>query len=99
MSLLADDVAALIGALALDRPAVAGFSMGGMIATIMAIRHPGVARALVNDAGCDIFYPESHSFPMLRADLRREPRTPPRPTPRQSKPHSAPTRTCAGSWR
>lgn len=66
MSLLADDVAALIGTLALDRPAVAGFSMGGMIATIMTIRHPGVARALVNDAGCDIFYPESKSFPMLR---------------------------------
>jgi pimeloyl-ACP methyl ester carboxylesterase len=66
MSLLADDVAALIGALGLDRPAVAGFSMGGMIATIMAIRHPGLAGAVVNDAGCDIFDPGSKSFPMLR---------------------------------
>lgn len=66
MSLLADDVAALIGALALDRPAVAGFSMGGMIATIMTLRHPGVAGALVNDAGCDIFDPDSPSFHALR---------------------------------
>lgn len=66
MSLLADDVAALIGALGLDRPALGGFSMGGMVATIMAIRHPGVARELVNDAGCDIFYPESKSFGLLR---------------------------------
>ena len=66
MSLLADDVAALISAVGLDRPAVGGFSNGGMIATIMAIRHPGQARALVNDAGCDIFDPESKSFPMLR---------------------------------
>ncbi|WP_338066395.1 alpha/beta hydrolase [Nocardioides speluncae] len=66
MSLLADDVAALIDALELDRPAVAGFSNGGMIATIAAIRHPGILRALVNDAGRDIFDPESKSFPMLR---------------------------------
>ena len=66
MSLLADDVAALIEALTLESPAVAGFSMGGMIATILVIRHPGIARALVNDAGCDIFYPESPSFPKLR---------------------------------
>lgn len=66
MSLLADDVAGLIGALGLDRPAVAGFSMGGMIATITAIRHPGVTRALVNDAGCDVFDPESPSFHKLR---------------------------------
>ena len=66
MSLLADDAAALIGELGLNRPAVAGFSLGGMVATIMAIRHPGLARALVNDAGCDVFYPESPSFLKLR---------------------------------
>ena len=66
MSLLADDVAALVEALSLDRPAVGGFSMGGMVATIMTIRHPGIARALVNDAGCDIFDPESKSFVQLR---------------------------------
>lgn len=66
LSLLADDVAALIAALGLDRPAVAGFSLGGMVATILAIRHPGVVRALVNDAGCDVFDPESPMFPMTR---------------------------------
>jgi pimeloyl-ACP methyl ester carboxylesterase len=66
LSLLADDVAALIEALDLDRPAVAGFSLGGMTATVLAIRHPGTIRALVNDAGCDVFDPESPSFLAMR---------------------------------
>jgi len=66
LSLLADDVAALIEALGLDRPAVAGFSLGGWIATVLAIRHPDVIGALVNDAGCDVFDPESPTFPMGR---------------------------------
>jgi len=66
LSLLADDVAALIEALHLDRPAVAGFSLGGMIAAVLAIRHPGTIRALVTDAGCDVFDPDSPSFPTMR---------------------------------
>lgn len=66
LSLLADDVAALIETLELTGPAVAGFSMGGMIATVLAIRHPEAIRALVNDAGCDVFDPESPSFPAMR---------------------------------
>lgn len=66
LSLLADDVAALITALGLARPAVAGFSLGGMVATILAVRHPGVIGALVNDAGCDCFDPDSPSFVMAR---------------------------------
>ena len=66
LSLLADDVAALIDALGLERPAVGGFSLGGMIATVLAIRHPGSIRALVNDAGCDVFDPASPSFPRMR---------------------------------
>ncbi len=66
LSLLADDVAALIEALGLDRPAVAGFSLGGMTATILAIRHPESVGALVNDAGCDVFDPDSRSFPLAR---------------------------------
>lgn len=66
VSLLADDVAALIAALGLERPAVAGFSLGGMVATILPIRHPGAVGALVNDAGCDCFDPDSPSFPMGR---------------------------------
>lgn len=66
LSLLADDVAALIDALGLDRPAVGGFSLGGMIATVLAIRNPGAIRALVNDGGCDVFDPASPSFSKLR---------------------------------
>jgi pimeloyl-ACP methyl ester carboxylesterase len=66
MSLMADDVASLIAALGLERPAVAGFSLGGMVATILAVRHPGVVGALVNDAGCDCFDPDSQTFPMTR---------------------------------
>ena len=45
--LLADDVAALITALGLERPLVAGFSDGGITATILGIRHPGCVRAIV----------------------------------------------------
>src|SRR3954453_2272073 len=66
VSLRADDVAALIDVLGLTRPAVAGFSDGAMVATVAAIRHPGLARAVVNDAGCDTFDPASESFIMLR---------------------------------
>jgi pimeloyl-ACP methyl ester carboxylesterase len=45
--LLADDVAALIGALGLDRPPVHGYSIGGTTALELSMRHPGVAGALV----------------------------------------------------
>lgn len=44
---MADDVAALIRHLDLDRPDVFGFSMGAAAALQLAIRHPGVARRLV----------------------------------------------------
>ncbi|MFA5939167.1 MAG: alpha/beta fold hydrolase [Sinimarinibacterium sp.] len=40
MADLADDVAALIGALGLPAAAVVGFSFGGMVAQELAIRHP-----------------------------------------------------------
>lgn len=64
--LLADDVAALVGALGLDRPAICGFSEGGLTATLVGIRHPGVARAIVNDAGYDMLNPAAPAFAMLR---------------------------------
>ena len=73
MSLLADDVAALIEALELRRPAVAGFSAGGLTATILGIRHPGVAQAIVNDAGYDFLNPEASSFAMMRQMLGGSP--------------------------
>jgi len=65
-SLLADDVAALIAALGLERPAVAGFSLGGTVATVFGIRHPGVASAIVNDAGYDVFTPDAPVYAMGR---------------------------------
>lgn len=73
MSLLADDVAALVEALALERPAIAGFSAGGLTATIFGIRHPGVARAIINDAGYDCLNPRANSFAMLRQMLGGSP--------------------------
>jgi pimeloyl-ACP methyl ester carboxylesterase len=57
-ALLADDVAALIGALGLDRPLICGFSDGGETATLVGIRHPGSVRAIVNHGGYDLFNPD-----------------------------------------
>jgi pimeloyl-ACP methyl ester carboxylesterase len=62
----ADDIAALITALELDRPMICGFSDGGTIATLVAIRAPSSVRALVNDAGFDMLNPRSPSFAMSR---------------------------------
>ncbi len=44
---MADDVAALIKALGLQRPLVLGYSDGGQIALELGMRYPGLARALV----------------------------------------------------
>jgi pimeloyl-ACP methyl ester carboxylesterase len=44
---MADDVAALVGALGLQRPLVVGYSDGGQIALELGMRYPGLARALV----------------------------------------------------
>jgi pimeloyl-ACP methyl ester carboxylesterase len=51
--LLVDDIAALIAALDLDRPAVCGFSEGGTIATILGVRYPDAVGAIVNLDGHD----------------------------------------------
>jgi pimeloyl-ACP methyl ester carboxylesterase len=63
---LAEDVVALSQALGLDRPMICGFSDGGLIATQVAIRHPGAVRAVVNDAGFDYLNPQAKSFAMAR---------------------------------
>ncbi|MGA7672067.1 MAG: alpha/beta hydrolase [Nitrolancea sp.] len=70
---LADDVAALIDALSLDRPAICGFSEGGITATMVGIRHPNRVGAIVNDAGIDHFNPKSLSFSNLRQILGGSP--------------------------
>jgi pimeloyl-ACP methyl ester carboxylesterase len=71
--LLADDVAALIHELCLERPLITGFSDGGIIATVLGIRHPGAVRAIVNDAGFDVFDPQAPSFVMMRQFLGGSP--------------------------
>jgi len=43
---LADDAAGLIAALGLDRPAVFGWSMGGEIGLLLAVRHPDALSSL-----------------------------------------------------
>ena len=73
--LLADDVAALIDALGLERPLIAGFSEGAITATILGIRHPDAVRAIVNHAGFDAFDPENTEARRDDApDPRRQPR-------------------------
>jgi pimeloyl-ACP methyl ester carboxylesterase len=57
-SLLADDMVALIDVLGLDRPMVCGFSDGGEVAALVAVRSPGSARAIVNHGGYDLFNPD-----------------------------------------
>ena len=66
-SLLADDLMALVDALGLHRPLVAGFSDGAAIATVAAIRQPDAIGALVAHAGYDIFVPDAPIFEMGRA--------------------------------
>jgi pimeloyl-ACP methyl ester carboxylesterase len=63
---LADDIAALVGVLGLERPLICGFSDGATIATVVGLRHPGAVRAIVNDAGYDVFNPTSPKFAMVR---------------------------------
>jgi pimeloyl-ACP methyl ester carboxylesterase len=58
---MADDVAALIDHLGLDRPDVVGYSLGGGVALQVAIRHPAkVGRLVAASAGIrrDAHYPE-----------------------------------------
>jgi pimeloyl-ACP methyl ester carboxylesterase len=59
--LMADDIAALIKYLKLDRPDVVGFSLGGGVALHTAMRHPEVVRKLVVISANfkrDAYYPE-----------------------------------------
>ena len=70
---LAEDAAAMIDALGLDRPLVCGFSDGATLATILAIRSPGSVRAIVNHAGYDLFNPQAPSLAMAAPGAGRQP--------------------------
>jgi pimeloyl-ACP methyl ester carboxylesterase len=72
-SQLVDDVAALIDALGLERPMLCGFSDGGTTATLLSLRHPGLVRAIVNDAGYDPFNPSSRTHAMTRQLIGGDP--------------------------
>src|SRR2546426_6974362 len=59
--LMADDIAALIDYLGLDRPALVGYSLGGGVALHTAARYPAKARRLVSGSANirpDAIYPE-----------------------------------------
>jgi pimeloyl-ACP methyl ester carboxylesterase len=71
--LLNDDIAALIDALGLERPLIAGFSEGAITATVLGIRHPDAIRAIVNDAGFDAFDPKAPTIAMMRQILGGSP--------------------------
>jgi pimeloyl-ACP methyl ester carboxylesterase len=73
VAVLADDVAALIDALGLDRPLVCGFSEGGCTATVLAITRPDAVRAVVNHAGYDTLNPHAPIFTMGRGLLGGSP--------------------------
>ena len=71
--LLADDVIGLIEALGLESPHSVGFSEGAVTSTIVALRSPGLARAIVNHAGYDFLNPEAQSLAMMRQMLGGSP--------------------------
>lgn len=50
---MADDMAAFIKVLGLEKPLVCGFSDGGQVSLELALRYPGLARALVIGAATD----------------------------------------------
>jgi pimeloyl-ACP methyl ester carboxylesterase len=59
--LMADDIAALITHLGLDRPDLVGYSVGGGVATFTALRHPELVGKLVSLSAHirrDAIYPE-----------------------------------------
>jgi pimeloyl-ACP methyl ester carboxylesterase len=70
---MADDMAAFIAALKLNKPVVIGYSDGGMIALTLAIRHPEVAKAIVvagathRFADTDLYFAGMESFYLTRS--------------------------------
>ncbi|TGO05916.1 alpha/beta fold hydrolase [Serinibacter arcticus] len=65
---MADDVAATLAALGLDRPVVVGFSDGGNIALELALRHPDAVGPLVV-VGANLFPEGLTPFSKLTTDV------------------------------
>lgn len=66
---LADDVMAVLAALAVDRAVVVGLSMGGLVAQVLAVEHPELVEGLVLvDTGPKVPAPVA---PLLRAAAAR----------------------------
>jgi len=67
--LLAEDLVAFVRALELERPALIGFSEGGIIGAVVTISEPDVLGPHVNIAGYDLFDPASPAMEALRRTL------------------------------
>jgi pimeloyl-ACP methyl ester carboxylesterase len=63
---LADDVLALSAVLALEKPLICGFSEGGAVAMLAAIRSPNAFGAVINHGGFDLLDPRSPTFALSR---------------------------------
>lgn len=75
---MADDVVAILDELSIDRIHVYGFSLGGMIAQQLALRHPQRVRALVlgatHSGGRRTSYPESDVLDFFRRRAQMSPK-------------------------
>jgi pimeloyl-ACP methyl ester carboxylesterase len=64
LRLMADDIAALIRHLGLDKPDVVGYSLGGGVALQVAVKYPDLVRKLVI---CSVYIRRNAAYPELRA--------------------------------
>ncbi|MHC2998851.1 alpha/beta hydrolase [Microbacterium sp. HJ5] len=70
MAVHADDLAALLDALGVDRAVVVGHSMGAFVALVFAARHPGrVSRVVLVDGGLPLDVPEGIDTDALVAGI------------------------------
>ncbi len=78
---MADDSAALLDALGIKRAHIVGASMGGMIAQLVAVRHPGKTKSLVSIMSTT----GKQSLPPARPEAMAALMTPPASTSREDR--------------